>query len=75
MNEESKFAISTSIAAGALIVLFAAAAAGTSTAVYASCSGNPHDADSGPTGNPHDPGDNGNPHDLTDEAGHCPGTK
>jgi hypothetical protein len=50
---------------------------------FAACTGNPHDADSGPTGNPHDPGDTGNPHDtvappgshLGHEADTCNGAK
>jgi hypothetical protein len=32
-------------------------------AAFAACTGNPHDRDSGPTGNPHDDGEHGNPHD------------
>ena len=42
------------------------------------CSGNPHDRDSGSSGNPHDNGDNGNPHDnggRRGEADTCPGSK
>jgi hypothetical protein len=42
------------------------------------CTGNPHDADSGPTGNPHDTGETGNPHDALShhgtEADRCPGS-
>jgi hypothetical protein len=46
----------------------------------AGCTKNPHDSDSGPTGNPHDPGDTGNPHDVTgfhhESSGDtCPGAK
>ena len=42
------------------------------------CSGNPHDRDSGSSGNPHDNGENGNPHDNGGkgrEADTCPGSK
>jgi hypothetical protein len=42
------------------------------------CSGNPHDRDSGSSGNPHDNGENGNPHDnggRRGEADTCPGSK
>jgi hypothetical protein len=38
-------------------------------AVPAGCTGNPHDSDSGPTGNPHDPGETGNPHDAASHGG------
>jgi hypothetical protein len=38
-------------------------------AVPAGCTGNPHDSDSGPTGNPHDQGDTGNPHDASGGGG------
>jgi hypothetical protein len=37
---------------------------------FAACTGNPHDFGSGPTGNPHDPGDTGNPHDSGGFGGH-----
>jgi hypothetical protein len=48
--------------------------------VSAACTGNPHDADSGPTGNPHDAGETGNPHDTNGfhshgEADTCNGSK
>ena len=42
------------------------------------CSGNPHDRDSGSSGNPHDNGENGNPQDNGGkgrEADTCPGSK
>jgi hypothetical protein len=52
------------------------------------CTRNPHDRDSGPTGNPHDPSDKtssgfeaDNPHDSTSFGGHheghdnCPGAQ
>ena len=46
---------------------------------FAVCTGNPHDFDSGPTGNPHDTGDTGNPHDFQTfqrgEADTCHGAK
>jgi hypothetical protein len=53
---------------------------GTSHApAFAACTGNPHDFGSGPTGNPHDPGDTGNPHDLGGfrggEGDNCNGAK
>lgn len=46
------------------------------------CSGNPHDRDSGSSGNPHDNGEAGNPHDSQPEHAHgggaednCPGAQ
>jgi hypothetical protein len=57
---------------------------GTSHALaFAACTGNPHDAESGPTGSPQDTGDTGNPHDtvaplgshLGHEADTCNGAK
>lgn len=43
------------------------------------CAGNPHNAVSGSSGNPHVFGDVGNPHDSIDRFGHevdnCPGAK
>jgi hypothetical protein len=43
------------------------------------CSGNPHDRDSGSSGNPHDNVENGNPHDSIKshlgEGDQCPGSK
>jgi len=47
-------------------------------ALPAGCTGNPHDSDSGPMGNPHDQGETGNPHDPAGfhhhEADSCPGS-
>ena len=60
------------IATGALQIPSAVAA------LPAGCTGNPHDSDSGPTGNPHDQGETGNPHDPAGfhhhEADACPGS-
>jgi hypothetical protein len=75
-------AISTLMAASAIIGVIAAAIAGTYTAAYASCSGNPHDVvrTTPGTGNPHDL-ENGNPHDLRSDRSHpfhgdvCPGSR
>ena len=43
------------------------------------CAGNPHDRDSGTSGNPHDNGESGNPHDTRsfhgNEADTCPGSQ
>jgi hypothetical protein len=52
---------------GVVAVLAVALAAETAAyqQVNAACTGNPHDEDSGPTGNPHDSGENGNPHDSS----------
>ena len=47
------------------IAVIGAIGIGTGTqSAFAACTGNPHDFDSGPTGNPHDAGDTGNPHDT-----------
>ena len=56
---------------GMVAVLAVALAAGTAAhqQVNAACTGNPHDRDSGPTGNPHDDGDHGNPHDSGGKSG------
>jgi hypothetical protein len=66
----------------ALTIGIAAVFIGTShTQAFAACTGNPHDSDSGPTGNPHDQGDTGNPHDSSSgghhggEADNCNGAK
>ncbi len=52
-------------------------------AVPKECAGNPHDGDSGPSGNPHDVNETGNPHDAAAHGGGhhhegadiCPGAK
>jgi hypothetical protein len=71
------------IAAVGLIMLGSGPAAFAS--VLGGCTGDPHDGDSGPTGNPHDPSgktssgfESGNPHDIIKshlgEGDICPGS-
>jgi hypothetical protein len=57
---------------GMVAVLTIALAAGTAAhqQVNAACTGDPHDMDSGPTGNPHDDSEHGNPHDSGLGDGH-----
>jgi hypothetical protein len=49
-------------------------------AVQNGCTANPHDINSGPTGDPHDFGEHGNPHDASgfphqEPADNCPGAQ
>jgi hypothetical protein len=61
-----------------LAIALAAVAAAHQQVNAADCKGNPHDSDSGPTGNPHDDGEHGNPHDGAHQGGesdHCRGAQ
>jgi hypothetical protein len=66
---------------GMVAVLAIALAAGTVAHQQVNavdCKGNPHDSDSGPTGNPHYEGEHGNPHDGAHQGGesdHCHGAQ
>jgi hypothetical protein len=80
----------TTMVISAIVALLGiVSATGLATQAHAtnSCSGNPHDFRSGPSGNPHDNEkkanpENGNPHDPNprtdnhhDDTGACPGAK
>jgi hypothetical protein len=67
------------VAAATIVALSAMLALVPAQTVFAACTGNPHDHDSGPTGNPHDNGEGGNPHDSGGRHGgegeNCHGTQ